>query len=93
MELVRHLFRRPLEIWLLLDRALFLEEQGYRVEVGTFCPKPTTPRNLLIRAVRAGDLEQESDRSDGCGRKTRAGSCKRAPSECREAWLTISPNS
>ena len=56
MELVRHLFRRPLEIWLLLDRALFLEEQGYRVEVGTFCPKPMTPRNLLIRAVRAGGI-------------------------------------
>lgn len=52
MELVRHLFRRPLEIWLALDRALFLEEQGYQVELGTFCDKPMTPRNLLIRAVR-----------------------------------------
>ena len=30
----------PLEVWLLLDRALFLEEQGYQVEVGTFCPNP-----------------------------------------------------
>ncbi|MCX7126951.1 MAG: methyltransferase, partial [Aeromonas sp.] len=53
MELVRHLFRRPLEIWLALDRALFLQEQGYRVEVGEFCAKPMTPRNILIRAVRA----------------------------------------
>ena len=52
MELVRHLFRRPLEIWLGLDRALFLQEQGYRVELGEFCAKPMTPRNLLIRAVR-----------------------------------------
>ncbi len=52
MELVRHLFRRPLEIWLALDRALFLEEQGYEVELGAFCDKPMTPRNLLIRAVR-----------------------------------------
>ncbi|MGY3858001.1 methyltransferase [Aeromonas intestinalis] len=51
MELVRHLFRRPLEIWLMLDRALFLQEQGYRVEVGVFCDKPVTPRNILIRAV------------------------------------------
>ena len=56
MELVRHLFRRPLEVWLLLDRALFLEEQGYQAEVGTFCPKPMTPRNLLIRAVRVGGV-------------------------------------
>ncbi|MFM5565668.1 methyltransferase [Aeromonas veronii] len=53
MELVRHLFRRPLEIWLALDRALFLQEQGYWVEVGEFCAKPMTPRNILIRAVRA----------------------------------------
>lgn len=53
MELVRHLFRRPLEIWLVLDRALFLQEHGYRVEVGEFCDKPMTPRNVLIRAVRS----------------------------------------
>lgn len=53
MELVRHLFRRPLEIWLALDRALFLQERGYAVEVGEFCDKPMTPRNILIRAVRS----------------------------------------
>ncbi len=40
MELVRHLFRRPLELWLVLDRALFLQEQGYRVEVGSFATSP-----------------------------------------------------
>ena len=50
LELVRHLFRRPLEIWLVLDRALFLEEAGFRVEVGTFCTRAVTPRNLLLRA-------------------------------------------
>lgn len=50
LELVRHLFRRPLEIWLVLDRALFLEEAGFRVEVGTFCARDVTPRNLLLRA-------------------------------------------
>lgn len=52
MELVRHLFRRPLEVWLALDRALYLQEQGYRVELGEFCAKPMTPRNIVIRAVR-----------------------------------------
>ncbi|KUE81881.1 hypothetical protein ATO46_00125 [Aeromonas schubertii] len=52
MELVRHLFRRPLELWLVLDRALRLEEEGYRVEIGEFCERPLTPRNILIRAVR-----------------------------------------
>ncbi len=48
LELVQNLFRRPLEIWLVLDRALYLQEQGYRVSVGTFCQRQLTPRNLLI---------------------------------------------
>lgn len=51
-ELVRHLFRRPLELWLVLDYALFLEERGYDVHLGTFCQRQLTPRNLLIDAVR-----------------------------------------
>ena len=51
-ELVRHLFRRPLELWLVLDYGLFLEEQGYEVQLGTFCERQLTPRNLLIDAVR-----------------------------------------
>ncbi|QFI54849.1 methyltransferase [Aeromonas simiae] len=52
LELVQSLFRRPLELWLVLDRALRLEEAGYVVEVGEFCARPLTPRNILIRAVR-----------------------------------------
>lgn len=52
LELPRSLFRRPLEIWLLLDRALFLEEQGYQVSLGSFCPTQLTPRNILLLAER-----------------------------------------
>ena len=52
LELLRGLFRRPLELWLNLDRALFLEEQGYAVRLGTFCDTPLTPRNLLLLAER-----------------------------------------
>ncbi len=52
LELLRGLFRRPLELWLVLDRALFLEEHGYRVRVGTFCEPGLTPRNLLLLAER-----------------------------------------
>lgn len=52
LELVRHLFRRPLELWLVLDRALLLGEQGYDVAVGTFCEHALTPRNLLILGER-----------------------------------------
>ncbi|WP_372613308.1 hypothetical protein [Halomonas sp.] len=52
LDLVRQLFRRPLEIWLMLDRVLYLEEAGFDVELGTFCERRLTPRNLLLRARR-----------------------------------------
>ncbi len=51
-ELVRHAFRRALEMWLVLDLALGLEEAGFDVEVGSFCPRSLTPRNLLVIAER-----------------------------------------
>ncbi|HEX8592773.1 MAG TPA: methyltransferase [Pseudomonas sp.] len=50
LELVRNLFRRPLELWLVLDRALYLQERHYNVRVGTFCDSELTPRNLLLIA-------------------------------------------
>ncbi|MGO2477242.1 MAG: methyltransferase [Pseudoalteromonas sp.] len=50
VELVRHVFRRAIEIWLVLDRALYLQERGYKVTVKTFCEKQLTPRNILIQA-------------------------------------------
>ena len=52
LELLRGLFRRPLEVWLVLDRALFLMEHGYRVEIGSFCDTALTPRNLMVLAER-----------------------------------------
>ena len=52
LEHVRHLFRRPLEVWLALDRARRLEEAGMRVDLGSFCDREVTPRNLLLRASR-----------------------------------------
>lgn len=51
-DLVRQLFRRPLELWLAYDRCLYLEEQGYRVSLRGFCPRQVTPRNLWIHARR-----------------------------------------
>jgi len=50
MELVTHAFRRPLELWLILDRALYLQEQGAEVSVGEFCEPSLTPRNILLDA-------------------------------------------
>ncbi|KKO45112.1 hypothetical protein WG68_11795 [Arsukibacterium ikkense] len=52
IELVRHLFRRPLELWLVLDRALYLQQQGYQVKLNAFCDYQVTPRNLLLQAWR-----------------------------------------
>jgi hypothetical protein len=53
LSIVRHAFRRALEVWLALDLAVFLEERGYAVELGEFCRRELTPRNLLISARRA----------------------------------------
>jgi hypothetical protein len=52
LGLVRGAFRRPLELWLALDVALYLLDLRYEVQLGTFCPEEVTPRNLLIAARR-----------------------------------------
>ena len=52
MELPRHAFRRVLELWLVLDVAMYLQESGYSVEVSRFCEREVTPRNLLISALK-----------------------------------------
>ncbi len=52
LELVRLAFRRPREVWLALDRAVFLERAGYAVTLSEFCERALTPRNLLISARR-----------------------------------------
>ena len=49
-ERVRDPFRRALETWLLLDRALSLVEAGLHVEIGEFCAVETSPRNVAILA-------------------------------------------
>lgn len=52
LELVQHLFRRPLELWLVADLALYLTEQGYQVRLSELCDSALTPRNLLLQAQR-----------------------------------------
>lgn len=53
LSLVQQVFRRPLEIWLALDRAIYLKEQGYEATIEEFCERSVTPRNLLIHAVKS----------------------------------------
>jgi hypothetical protein len=50
LSIVRHAFRRPLEVWLALDLAVRLENDGYAVRLCRFCERRLTPRNLLISA-------------------------------------------
>jgi hypothetical protein len=64
LELLRNLFRRPLEMWLVLDRALYLQEQHYDVQLGTFCPSQLTPRNLLVLAQRTQPLPKPTKAVD-----------------------------
>ncbi|MEF1291817.1 methyltransferase [Vibrio sp. M260118] len=52
ISLVQQPFRRALELWLVLDKANYMCEQGYNVTVSQFCSRETTPRNLLIHAVK-----------------------------------------
>ena len=46
---IRNIFRRAIEVWVVLDRALWLKEQGWSVQVGTWCEAEVTPRNILLK--------------------------------------------
>jgi len=52
IETVTHAFRQLLERWLLLDRVIFLQEQGYEVSLFNFCESKITPRNAMITATK-----------------------------------------
>lgn len=52
LSLVQQPFRRVLELWLALDKALYLQDVGYRVSLSEFCSREATPRNILIHAVK-----------------------------------------
>lgn len=60
LEVLQHLFRRPLELWLVLDMALALEAAGYRVSVQQLCDDALTPRNLLLQAWRGIAAAQDT---------------------------------
>ncbi len=50
--LIRNALGRVLEIYLLLDRAIFLEEHGYDASVTEFFDERISPRNIGITALR-----------------------------------------
>ena len=49
-NLLRLAFGRVLELRIVLDRALWLAEEGFAVSLTTFCDRALTPRNLLLSA-------------------------------------------
>lgn len=51
-QLVRSLFRPALELFLVLDRALYLQQQGYRVSLRRFCNAELTPRHWWLSASK-----------------------------------------
>ncbi len=50
IEQVRLKFQPYIERWLLLDRGVFMQEQGYEVSLMAFCDAKLTPRNTLLKA-------------------------------------------
>jgi SAM-dependent methyltransferase len=50
LSLPRAILARVLEVYLLLDRAAYLEARGLRVEIGTLFPMSVSPRNLGLVA-------------------------------------------
>ena len=50
-NLIRWLLGRSLEVYLLLDRALYLEENGYEVFVEEYFKEALSPRNIGILAL------------------------------------------
>ena len=54
LGLVRGLFRRVMEVHVVLDRALWMLDEGMAVQLGTFCSREVTPRNIWM-TCRPGD--------------------------------------
>ncbi len=51
-HLIRNIFARPLELLIILDRALWLEEAAWKVDIEAVFDRDISPRNLAIIARR-----------------------------------------
>jgi hypothetical protein len=54
LSIPRALLARALEVYILLDRAAYLEEKGFEVAVGALFPARVSPRNLALVAWPEG---------------------------------------
>lgn len=51
LQLLRHCFKRVLELWLIMDMAAHLQCSGYSIAVHQFCEREVTPRNIIIEGM------------------------------------------
>ena len=51
LSLLRHHFGQVIERWMFLDKCLGLQQNGFRVRVGTFVDASVTPRNAMLIAT------------------------------------------
>lgn len=51
LALPRTMLGRALEVFVVLDRARYLEERGFRVDLGALFPSEVSPRNLYLSAT------------------------------------------
>ena len=54
-NIIRWQLGRALEVYLLLDRCLYLEEKGYQVSCLQFFDEEISPRNIGIGAINQGN--------------------------------------
>ncbi len=55
-NIIRWQIGRALEVFLIIDRCLYLEEKGFDVELAQYFIESLSPRNLGILALRKNDL-------------------------------------
>jgi len=55
MNIIRWQFGRLIELWILLDRALYLEESNFKVKVGEYFDEKISPRNIGIYAQKVSE--------------------------------------
>lgn len=61
LSLLRNSFRRAIELWLVLDLVADLEAHQYHVELGTFCDRSVTPRNIMLSARKSPTYKEQAD--------------------------------
>jgi SAM-dependent methyltransferase len=90
LSLPRAMLARVLEVYVLLDRASYLEEHGFAVEVGALFPMTVSARNLALVARQDTDSSASSF-SIASHSASHRSSCEVSSASSRSSDLTSSP--